>query len=1264
MDSQLRNLLQRATQDARRLLETEFQQQLEGTFDIHLDGNVAAQPGAHLDAQQRLVRGKIIATIEHLKANSGDTAAAVEAYLREAAFTSLNRFVALKMLEARKLVLESVSKGDQSSGFKEFCGLAPGLVALPDHGYRLYLECLFDEIGTEVKVLFDRRDPASLLWPRRQALQDLLDILNRSELAGVWGEDETIGWAYQYFNSQEERRAMRDASAAPRNSHELAVRNQFFTPRYVVAFLTDNTLGRIWYEMTQGQTGLKEQCKYLVRRPTEIFLKAGEQAPAAKRGEQAAKLSQAELLKQPVFIPHRPLKDPRTILMLDPACGSMHFGLYSFDLFEVIYDEAWELEQKLGAEAFARPPELKSLNGTYPTKQDFLKDVPRLIIEHNLHGIDIDPRCAQIAVFSLWLRAQKSWQRQGLKPAERPVVRRSNIVCAEPMPGEKELLREFVEREFEAAERPVFAHLLGEIFTKMQLAGEAGSLLKIEEDIRSAISGAKGQWTAGPQLEQTNLFADLEPAKQKELKIDLSGITDETFWEQAEERIYAALRDYAEQAENGGGFQRSLFAEDAARGVAFIDVCRKRYDVVEMNPPFGEAAKVSKPYIEDEYEHSSSDILHAFVERGLVWLDLNGREGVISARTGFFLGDSKNWRRNVVFQNRLACFADLGLGVLDDALVEVAAYAIERGSPLGGLVFTNRQLDTREKETGLLRAIQSTAVGEGGVECFFDQSLLNIIPDYTFAYWAPATLVRRYADEGRFKDIVASVRQGVATADDFRFARLGWEVSSNNIGRGQQWQRFSKGGEYSPPYDDIHLLVNWGRDAAELWSNLNEKGGVRSNIWMLRETIGRFFFQPGVTYTVRTASAFAPKVLPSDCIFSHNAQSWFPKSTEATLLSIGYMSCRVPQTFLELAVGSGDIATAGSAARRYTTAVVESVPAGLLPSLHTPANLEAVRSLYRFRLADLISDESSCHFSKFHIPLRGSSVRVAAEASGRDFVSAATQALGQSARLDQNVTNAFALSADETAFVDQEVGLHPASYTGSAPAVEVARLFHLTEEELMAEAVQHRGSKRWFTKKSYFVDRRLEIICHLVGISPSTLESLLSEQPITVRLDEFVKSIVSEALGSVFGRWDARYATSEKAAPELPDPFAPLPICPPGQLQNSEGLPAEPKDVASDYPLRVSWEGILVDDEGHKEDIVGRVREMLQVVWKEKFEAIEQEACEILSVKTLRDWFRQEFFSEHIKRYSKSRRKAPIYWQLGTSSGSYSVWLYYHRFTT
>jgi hypothetical protein len=161
------------------------------------------------------------------------------------------------------------------------------------------------------------------------------------------------------------------------------------------------------------------------------------------------------------------------------------------------------------------------------------------------------------------------------------------------------------------------------------------------------------------------------------------------------------------------------------------------------------------------------------------------------------------------------------------------------------------------------------------------------------------------------------------------------------------------------------------------------------------------------------------------------------------------------------------------------------------------------------------------------------------------------------------------------------------------------------------------------------------------------------------------EALISYMIGTAFGRWDIRYATGERQPPELPDPFDPLPVCPPGMLQNAEGLPAEPNDLPAHYSLRISWPGILVDDENHPEDIVARVREAIEVIWKDRAEAIEQEACGILGVKTLRDYFRRPaaFFADHLKRYSKSRRQAPIYWPLSTKSGSYTLWLYYHRLT-
>jgi hypothetical protein len=99
--------------------------------------------------------------------------------------------------------------------------------------------------------------------------------------------------------------------------------------------------------------------------------------------------------------------------------------------------------------------------------------------------------------------------------------------------------------------------------------------------------------------------------------------------------------------------------------------------------------------------------------------------------------------------------------------------------------------------------------------------------------------------------------------------------------------------------------------------------------------------------------------------------------------------------------------------------------------------------------------------------------------------------------------------------------------------------------------------------------------------------------------------------------------------------------------------------------LRVNWDGILVDYPDHLDDIVRRVREVLEVLWQDRAEAIEREACEILGVRELRDYFRRPgkggFWDDHVSRYCKSRRKAPIYWLLQSSKKNYALWIYYHR---
>ena len=342
-DKPTRNRLAAFVAEARRLITDEFTRQFQSLYGIAETSLTSLDQLSHLDDAGLAVAGLLRERIDYLVRTHPEDKAGLKTaaarLAREQAFTVLNRLAAVRMAEKRGLIIESVGSGYQSRGFKVFAQVARSGLGEIYQRYRRYLFCLFDELAVDLGVLFDRRSSQGLLFPGENTLLALLDLLNGPELEPLWQEDETIGWIYQYYNDPAERKKMREESSAPRNSRELAVRNQFFTPRYVVEFLTDNTLGRIWYEMTRGETRLAEQCRYLVRRPTEIFLNPEETAPELTEQEG---LSQEELLHQPVYIPHRALKDPRELRMLDPACGSMHFGLYAFDLYEVIYAEAWD----------------------------------------------------------------------------------------------------------------------------------------------------------------------------------------------------------------------------------------------------------------------------------------------------------------------------------------------------------------------------------------------------------------------------------------------------------------------------------------------------------------------------------------------------------------------------------------------------------------------------------------------------------------------------------------------------------------------------------------------------------------------------------------------------------------------------------------------------------------------------------------------------------------------------------------------------------
>ena len=399
-----RNKLERLIGRARVLLEADLASQASGRFGIDSDGSVAEEESLRLDPSALADRRDIVAVVAHLRSEGDSPRAAVAGLRREAVFTHLNRLVAIRIAEALGLLPPSLAEGGRSQGYRDMAELAPLLGSNGSNGYWTYLTLCADELAGDVPVLFDPRNPLLPLAPSPAALQDLVGLFADPENADLWTAPDCLGWCYQFFNTSDERRAMREASQAPRDSRELAVRNQFFTPRYVVDFLVQNSLGRRLLD-ADPSSPLIDDLPLLVDPPTER--------------------------SQPVEL--------EDVAVLDPACGSGHFLLAAYDLLE----RAWH---RAGVTARAAAPH----------------------IVHSLWGIDIDPRCAQVASAALLFRARRSCP-EGVLP-------RPNIICARSLPATATGLEQLLEKlpKNQAA-------LIRTLSDALEDAPVLGPLLRVEE---------------------------------------------------------------------------------------------------------------------------------------------------------------------------------------------------------------------------------------------------------------------------------------------------------------------------------------------------------------------------------------------------------------------------------------------------------------------------------------------------------------------------------------------------------------------------------------------------------------------------------------------------------------------------------------------------------------------------------------------------------------------------------------------------------------
>lgn len=1150
-----RTRLLKAVTAARRIIEDDFTASAEGRFGLRPPDRVDPEGSLTLPPSALAARRQLVNIVEHLGVADDNGGGPVGRLLREATFTTLNRLVAIRVAEAIRLLPPALVDGRRSRGFTDLLECFPLLRDDDTGGYAAFLRLCADELGRDAPVLFDPRNPLLVLEVSPPALDKLIDIFADTALAGVWAEPDAFGWTYQFFKTSEEDE--RTGVPAPRTSQELALRNQFFTPRYVVDFLVHNSLGRRLLD-ADPSSALAEHLTMLVAPPTA----------------QGAPLELDE------------------VRVLDPAVGSGHFMLGCYDVLE----QAWMLRGVEPSAAAAR-------------------------IVPALWGVDIDPRCAQVAAAAIALRARRRCP-EGELPAPK-------IVTARALPDDPAAWQGAL-----AGLSQPEQDLVGRIREVLRQAPVLGSVLKVEQALATEIRTV----SPGADFDDSRLFAPIAH--------DAFGRT--------EGRILDALQRAA--ADAGATVAERLLAAEAGDAIGFIEAMRQSYDAVLMNPPFGEPVEQTKSYLKAAYPWIPTrtyDLLAPFVGRGLELCNTDGYLGAITSRAGMFLTTFERWRTEVLLGHRLVALADLGYGVMQGAMVEAAAYVVgaRAHQPSDEAVFV-RLVKESDKAGGLARAVaELRSRGESSLAKVVRQDDFSAIPGSPLAHWVVPSVRALFSSLPALEGSGAEVRQGLATADDGRFVRAFWEVDPAGVARsreetwrGRRWVPFAKGGEYSPLYGDVHLVVDWEGDGRRI----RETGSAP------RIQNAAYYFRPGLTWPRRTQGGFNLRTLPAGCVFADMGPAMFPKHGTLNALPLGWLTARLADVLVEMTVYFGT----------YQVGVVQRLP-WIGRELDDVAEQRVARATTAAALARARMDEGDETTRRFVCPevlrVPGATLvrRAAAGQAERHTILAG--AVERTYEVERTIHQALDLSVEAESYLDEEYGPHPASYPAEPldDEAELGRLSAMPLDAVIHEVLAARGGSRVIATKSYFLDRRLEILSHVTGRHPSVVAEAWARLGLLPPGEpaESARDLVSYLVGVAVGRWDVRIGRDPNLAPPQPGLFDPVPICSPGMLVGDDGLPVVAAPPG--YPIELPTLTVLLDEEGYPWDIESGVRRAAGAVVDDA-DAILDEVEGILG-QPLRSYFRRRFFSDHLGRYSKSRRKAPIYWYLSVPSRAWGLWIYAPR---
>jgi len=962
MNDTLISAIQTFTLKARADLEREVHEQLEGLYGWLPDGSFAPvirYPALALN-EARETRTRLEQYLRDEAEAGFDAAKARRKLVREAAFTWLNRFVAFKMLETRRVLKTLLAPPERSNAYLLWLAdeRDPEARGLHDAGdtpvnalgegprqtaYRRFLLWQCDELAREMSVLFDPATLASRLCPRPNALRTLVDALNASNLAEAWtaGNEETIGWVYQAFSSEELQAAFAAARESKKkfDAEDIPAVTQLFTLRWVVRYLVENSLGRLWMEMHPDST-LKDKLAYLV--------------PPV--GQPAA----------------RPVKPVREILFLDPACGSMHFGLVAFDLFAEMYREEIAHAGRPGW------PEIPSI-----AMED---EIPAAIVVNNLHGIDIDPRAVQISALTLLIKAR------GLNPKD--VVTDHNLACCnvEAITGGR------LDAIIQGAklDQPIQERILRAMAARLKDSNNLGSLLRPEGDLDRLIEEERASLEAKQKKEPLFVPPDLQTPEAREKFF--AGLAKEI----------AKRLDAFVQGSRAMGKDESHFVGETAKGLNFLRLVQQRYDVVATNPPYMSGGKMNKrlaTLMAEEYPDSKSDLYAAFIQRCSELLDPQGLMGMLTMHSYMFISSYEALREQLRGQVAIQTMAHFGGGLFavgNPGTLQTTAFVFEKQSDakrreagMGVYFRLVKERDAEAKRLAFESAIATLRASQPHPQVFtYKQSNFDAVPGKPWVYWISKGIRSIFKQYRPLKD-VAPLVFGTKTYDNFRFLRFWWEVGGHNIAWNMTtWDDFVNGCRRYVPFMKGGGEQRWYGNRDHVLA-LDHKGRVL--IEWLTEKNDRirgqdFLFAEGITWSNVCSGRFSARLLPTGSMCSNAGSAVFPSDVPTVL---GIMNSNIVRYAIRLIAPTINFSVGALSRLPIPTGFSEGIR-GLVPKAVDLA------------LKDSREDETTYDFVA---PLRQAEDRAARQEKLQKL----------EAEIDAEVSWLYGLSEEDLAVIDREL---------------------------------------------------------------------------------------------------------------------------------------------------------------------------------------------------------------------------------------------------